>query len=483
VGRPAAGLSLRWDDDLPAFMRIRVRAAAGGRALLAMLVVGLLADQALRSPGIGLAASLALALSAGLLVAVAPAARLESRMLAAAGVFFAAWLSLRASPWLIWPDLAASLLLLGTAASLSAGGSLLDLGLAEAGARLVHGALQIGAGLLYAAPPLARAGRRSRRGLPVARGLVIALPIGVLLAALLASADPIFASFFQINFDLGRLGLDAFLVLAGGLAMAGLLRLSASIPLDRVEAPAWRLGLAEGLTVLAVLDLVFAGFAVAQAIAVTTTDYAQYARSGFFELLWASGITLVVLALFSRITAFNGTRARRAFTALAELGIALTLLVVVVAFRRLSLYEAAYGFTMLRLYSQVFAVLVGVVFLFLAAELAGAGRGKRWFAGAAALMALACLAGLNLASPETLVTNWNLDRAAATGKLDVAYLGGLSSDSVPDLLAGRDRVSPALRNEITETVCGRPSETPAGWQDWNLGRSRATGAGIASCPR
>ncbi|TMF89189.1 MAG: DUF4173 domain-containing protein [Chloroflexi bacterium] len=474
---------VRWDAELPAFLRIRTRSTAGGRALAAMLVVGLLADQALRSSGIGLAASLALAFSAGLLVAITPVDRLQPRLLAAAAVFFAGWLSLRASPWLVWPDLAACVLLLGTAASLSAGGSLFDLGLAEAGARLLHGVLQAGAGFLYAAPPLAHAGRRSRRLLPVARGLLIALPIGVLLAALLAGADPIFASFFQLNFDLGSLALDVFLVLAGALWMAGVLRLAASVPVDRVEPPAWRLGLVEGLTVLAVLDLVFAGFALAQAVAVTTTNYAEYARSGFFELLWASGITLLVLALFSRITAFHRRRARRAFIALAELGIVLTLLVVVVAFRRLSLYEAAYGFTMLRLYSQAFAVLIGIVFLFLAAEVAGAGRGRRWFAGAAAVAALVCLAGLNLANPETLVVNWNLDRAATSGKLDVDYLAGLSADSRPDLLAGRGRVAPGLQAQITQAVCGQPPGAPRGWQDWNLALSGAAAAGIASCSR
>jgi len=279
------------------------------------------------------------------------------------------------------------------------------------------------------------------------------------------------------------LALDVFLVLAGALWMAGVLRLAASVPVDRVEPPAWRLGLVEGLTVLAVLDLVFAGFALAQAIAVTTTNYAEYARSGFFELLWASGITLLVLALFSRITAFHRRRARRAFIALAELGIVLTLLVVVVAFRRLSLYEAAYGFTMLRLYSQAFAVLIGIDFLFLAAEVAGAGRGRRWFAGAAAVAALVCLAGLNLANPEALVVNWNLDRAATSGKLDVDYLAGLSADSRPDLLAGRGRVAPGLQAQITQAACGQPPGAPRGWQDWNLALSGAAAAGIASCSR
>src|SRR5437763_245683 len=307
---------LHWDDDLPPFMRFQVRAGASGRVLAGALLVGILGDQALRSSGVGLGASLAVAAAAALLVAVAGVKRWEPRLLALGAVFFAAWLCLRASPWLVWPDLAACLLLLGAAASLALRGSLFDLGLLEAGARVVHGCLQLGAGALYAAPPVAGAARSARLLAPVARGLLIGLPIAVVLVLLLAAADPIFASFFALNLDYGRLTQDGILVLLGTLAMAGLLRLAAAVPLERVEPPAWRLGLLQGLTVLAVLDAVFGAFAVSQAIAVTTTNYSEYARTGFFELLWAAGITLLVLLVGGRITAFSGRRGHLGFVAL-----------------------------------------------------------------------------------------------------------------------------------------------------------------------
>jgi len=480
----ARELPLHWDDDLPPFMRFQVRTAAGGGVLAGAFLVGILGDQALRSSssGIGLGASLALAAAALVLVAVAGVKRWEPRLLAAGAVFFAAWLCLRASPWLAWPDLAACLLLLGAAASLAIRGSLFDLGLLEAGARILHGCLQLGAGAVFAAPPVAGAARSTRLLAPVARGLLIGLPIAGVLALLLAAADPIFASFFVLDLDYGQLAQDGLLVLLGALATAGLLRLAGSVPLERIEPPGWRLGLVEGLTVLAVLDAVFAAFAVAQAIAVTTTDYAEYARTGFFELLWAAGITLVVLLFFGRITAFSGRRGHRAFVALAELAIALTLLVVAVAFQRLSLYEAVYGFTMLRLYSHLFAVLVGVAFLYLAAELAGLGRGRRWFLGAASMTALALLACLNLAGPEALVVGWNLDRATASGKLDVSYLGQLSSDAVPGLVAGRTRLDPGLQLAIAKAVCQQQPPAAGGWAAWNLAAGQAADARRSACP-
>src|SRR5205814_5010546 len=122
--------------------------------------------------------------------------------------------------------------------------------------------------------------------------------------------------------------------------------------------------------------------------------YADYARSGFFQLLWVSGITLALLVLFSRIGNFAERNARLAFTVLACCAIALTLMIDVVAFRRLSLYEEAYGFTMLRLYSHVFAVWVAVVFLLLAVDFLGVWSRRRWFVGAMLTTATAVLLGL-----------------------------------------------------------------------------------------
>jgi hypothetical protein len=321
----------------------------------------------------------------------------------------------------------------------------------------------------------------------VARGVLIATPIAVLLAALLASADPVFASFLNFNLDFGQLSTDAFLVIAGSLVMAALLRLAAAEPIDRVDGPTWRLGAVEGLVVLAVLDAIFAAFAIAQAVAAAGAagdtlrnagiTYADYARSGFFQLLWVAGITLVVLVVFSRITAFNQASSRRAFTVLAETAIVLTLLVVAVASMRLSLYESAYGFTMLRLYSHLFAGLIAVVFLLLAADLGGVLRGRRWFIGATAVTALTLLMALNFANPEAVVARFNVDRAASTAKIDSQYLADLSSDAVPTLLASQSRLQPAMWLEIRGVACGgtvsyAPRPAAFNWADADAASAR-----------
>jgi hypothetical protein len=253
----------------------------------------------------------------------------------------------------------------------------------------------------------------------------------------------------------------------------------------------WRLGSTEGLVVLSVLDAIFAAFAVAQAIAATGAagetlravgvTYADYARTGFFQLLWVAGITAVVLILFSRITGLTERSTKRAFQVLAQVAILLTLLIVFVAFRRLSLYEEAYGFTMLRLYSHIFAVWIAIVFLLLAAETAGLFPRRRWFVGATAISAMTLLLALNLVNPEAIVVNSNIDHARITHKMDPQYLGELSSDATPSLLANRSLVDQSIGRDISQVACAGPHTYSTSLAAFNFSDAAAATARREAC--
>ena len=489
IGQLSVDGKWRWDGaswlpvvprPLPRWLNRRLTRQATWPTLAAAVVVGLVADQALRVGTFGLGASATLALIVLALVFAGRIGSFESRVLAGASVLFAAWLTLRASPWLLWPDLAMAFALIGLAASVAIRGSLLDIGIAEAAARSIHAFVHGMTGAGFAIQPLMRARNRIGMIAPVARGALIAAPIATLVAVLLAAADPVFASFFNLSLDFNQLTLDVLFIAAGALVAAGLLRLAAAEPLSRVDGPAWRLGSIEGLVVLAVLDTVFAAFALAQAIAATGAagdtlraagvTYADYARSGFFQLLWVAGITAIVLILFSRITSLTGPTTKKAFQVLSLVAIGLTLVVVYVAFQRLRLYEDAYGFTMLRLYSHIFAVWIALIFLLLAADFAGLFRRRRWLVAATSMSAMAVLLALNVVNPESIVVSLNLDRAQATHKIDAQYLATLSNDATGALLN-------STLPDIRRLACGGPhsySVTPAAfnWSDATAATSR-----------
>jgi hypothetical protein len=489
IGQLSVDGKWRWDGaswrpavsrPFPRWLNRGLTRKATWLTVIAALTIGLVADQALRVGTFGLAASLTLACIALALVFDGRIPSLEARSLAGASVLFAGWMTVRASPWLLWPDLAMAFALIGLAASVASRGSLLDMGIAEAAARSVHAAVHGLTGASFATRPLVTIRNRVAVVAPIARGALIAAPIATLVAGLLAAADPVFASFFNLSFDFGRLTLDLTFVAAGFIVAAGLLRLAVAEPLSRVDGPAWRLGTIEGLVVLAVLDAIFAAFAAAQAIAATGAagdalraagvTYADYARSGFFQLLWVAGITAVVLILFSRITNLSERATKRAFQVLSLVAIGLTLLIVFVAFQRLRIYEVAYGFTMLRLYSHIFAVWIGLIFMLLAADFAGLFRRRRWLVGATAVSAIAVLLALNATNPEAIVVSLNIERAQATHKIDAPYLATLSSDATPALMGSG---SP----EVRRIACVGPhtySPVPAAfnWSDATAAMTR-----------
>src|SRR5258708_11840672 len=159
----------RWDGaawrrvvprDLPRWLNRDLKARATWFTLVAAAGVGLVADQALRIGTFGLAASLTLALIALALVFAGRISSFESSVLVGASVLFSAWMTVRASPWLLWPELAMSFALIGLAASGTNSRSLLDFLISVAAARSAHALVHLGFGAGFAAQPLGQAPHR-----------------------------------------------------------------------------------------------------------------------------------------------------------------------------------------------------------------------------------------------------------------------------------------------------------------------------------
>jgi uncharacterized protein DUF4153 len=168
--------------------------------------------------------------------------------------------------------------------------------------------------------------------------------------------------------------------------------------------------------------------------------------------------------------------AARRFAVLSCAVCGLTLLIVAVAIRRLALYADEYGLTMLRLYSTIFAVWIGIVLVLLTAWLAGMRSDRAWFPAAAAACGLALLLGLNVANPEALVARTNLQREAALDP-DTRYLtSDLSDDAVPAITELLPRLDAETREKIRKQLCADPAGSTrfTGWPAWNLSHTRAT---------
>jgi hypothetical protein len=488
MNEDALGTLWRWVDP-------RLARSGDGGVVVSALLAGLLADLAVRS-GFGLSgAILVLVVVAVFLVAGRPS-NWQSRGLIGATAVFGGFLAVRTSPWLVPLDVlvVGGLLVLG--ASLARSGSILDLSvsalLARAAHAVVHG---------VAAPAFALRGLpwvRSRTGVEqgstwpaVLRGLSLAVPLLVVLGVLLASSDVLFAHLFDFLPEVDQTVAHVVLVGLGAWGMAALLRVAAATPPVSVPQRIPLLGALEATIVLASVIVLFAGFAVTQVVALAGgghhvvetagLTYAEYARSGFFQLVAVAAIALAVLLTVDAFTGSPAGRTRRRLVLLSEVVIALTLVVVVSALRRLDLYENAYGLTMLRLYAGVFVGWIGVSLVLLGAWILRA-RHRAWFPAAAVAAGLAAVLALNVVNPEAVVVRRNVALAQQTGRFDSTYLSWLSDDAVPEMVRTLPRLSAPLQAIFVDEICSRPPRTTKGWAAWNAAHSAADDARRQVCP-
>lgn len=388
---------------------------------------------------------------------------------------------IRADDWLVTIDLVLAAALAAGAIGCLAGGRITR-GLVPRVLELTVGVLAasgIGAAAtLHAAWPTRReaadaapsaAWSRLRRVAPIARGLVIAVPLVAVFVALFASADAVFARLaadalsWPVDLDLEDLLGRAVVITLVAWVAAGLLGLGAGLlpalavapteagfasepapteagfapeprpggppaPPSAREAPGptWaaatatadraplRLGHVEASTILLVVDLLFAIFVALQlawlfggrdTLAMTGLTYAEYARRGFFDLV----IVAVIAGLLVVTLDLGVARRTRLQHAGAVLLLGLTAVILVSAFLRLRLYQDAYGWTELR-----FVVLVTILWLGVAlAATAGllVARRTRWVLHVLGIGVLVTVLGMNAVGPQAFVATRNLERA------------------------------------------------------------------------
>lgn len=228
---------------------------------------------------------------------------------------------------------------------------------------------------------------------------------------------------------------------------------------------------------LAVLDALFVSFVAVQltvlfggrshVLATSGLSYADYARSGFWQLLVVTFLTLGVVAVAVRTAPRTTGSDRTVLRCLLGVLCGTALVVVVSAGQRMALYQQEYGFTRLRLLVDAVELSLGAVFVLLLAS--GVRLSGRWLPRSVVAVAIGALLVLAALDPDAWIARHNIERYGETGRLDVSYLAGLSVDAVPALLTlpvgPRECALAALSAQL------RTTDDP--WYDVNFARQRA----------
>lgn len=313
-------------------------------------------------------------------------------------------------------------------------------------------------------------------------GMVISVPLLFIVLHLLSSADTQFANILNHLPNLftfrGENIIRIIIALVYGFFFFGFLQVLSHRTIPQKEEPANKSmdGIIT-LTVLILLNLVYLLFIAVQFkyfFSGTLEDgytYAEYARRGFFELLF---VTLINLSVTTGVITFTkdlqGALKKVIRVALTILVLASGILLIS-AFMRLTMYEDAYGFTFTRVLAHSFMIFLMVIFAYTFVKIWLDRLSLFHFYFIAALI---YYVGINTINLDQFVVKQNIDRYEQTGKIDIYYLNRMSATGTLGLmeLYEQNPDVPGLRNLLyqqKEEIYHLKSQS---WQSHNLVREK-----------
>ncbi len=325
----------------------------------------------------------------------------------------------------------------------------------------------------------------------IVRGALFALPALLFFGWLLASADQIFQklvnNLFSFSFDeetFARLFKIAF-VAAFFVGMFGFM-------FKRIHpAPAPRasrlrtFGAVEVMVFLGSIGALFLAFIIIQFtylfggeahLIAQGFTYAEYARSGFVQLIWVAILACALIVLLERKIAQKDTQHLISFKILSGIVVAEVVCILASAFTRLSLYEHAYGFTTIRLYSYAFMIWLALFLTILFVHIVNGGAQEK-FALRGFVSVLVLLFAMNLLNPDAFIAARNITRYHETGKIDTNYLARLSDDAIPvTIVLLSDGKESVRRDFASDLYWTRMLSMLHGTLNWKSSRYAAFGA-------
>jgi hypothetical protein len=303
-------------------------------------------------------------------------------------------------------------------------------------------------------------GRSDGRTREIVRGSIAAVLALTVFSLLFASADSVFDEFLKRIFNIelneefiGRIiettVVTAFFIGAFGFALRKL------HPSPAPAAPRERkLGVLESTIVLVAVDILFSIFVAIQAaylfggedyLLAHGLTYSEYAVRGFEQLVLVAIFSFAMISFAEMHIMQSSGSHFSSFKILSGVMVALVILILLSAYSRLALYEEAYGFTTVRLYSYAFMVWLAAVLVFLSLHIWRGGK-RETFAFKAFLAAVVLLAFMNYLNPDAYIARENIARYQRTGLIDAPYLATLSSDALPASAILLDDPNPDVRN-------------------------------------
>jgi hypothetical protein len=338
--------------------------------------------------------------------------------------------------------------------------------------------------------------------LKVGLGLLLTLPLLIVVVPLLASADTIFQERISNWQDLfSKINLVNFLFRSIWIVVVTCYLFSYLWSLkhvrtkpetgtalvvwsnreSEVEKP-FSLDTTVALTILVVINAVYLLFTLVQfsyffaagdGILPDGTNYAEYARRGFAELVLVTMINFSLLLGAIQWIRVEGKNGLKIFLkVMLSILVGSTVVMLISAHLRLSLYQEAYGYTITRILVHAFMLFLAVLLLL---SFIRVWVDRMQLLKPFVLVTIVAWLLINYFNIDVIIAKNNLQRYAQSGKIDLSYFNSLSYDIIP-YLVDYNKTSVRKPDGFKDFLLNRKSELARkdqGWQATNLAQFRA----------
>lgn len=271
------------------------------------------------------------------------------------------------------------------------------------------------------------------------KSLLIVIPIIIVVLILLTSADMMFSNIFtnffgifkNISFEniiMRTIGIVLLFIYLG--SVTNYLIFNYKETKDKKEQKT----LKESYTIkllLTLLNIIYIIFDFIQIRSLifhqvsADINYAQYAREGFFQLMFISFINIVILLISKK------TKETKYNKIMSIIMILLTFIIIISSFLRMYMYESTFGYTLLRL--LVYVVLVTEIILLIPTVAYVLNSNIKIIKHYMTII-IFVYSILNFINIDYIIANNNINRYYKTKKIDIYYLQNESPDNISLLI-------------------------------------------------
>lgn len=279
----------------------------------------------------------------------------------------------------------------------------------------------------------------SNKFISILIGLLLAIPILIVLSQILCGADGIFAYYLSnLSFDINNRFFNDILprVILSILFTIFIFGLYSSFTceLKRKEAGENNIFKFNSITIITLLCLISALYIIFTKIQVTYLyggrvlpegfNYAEYAREGFFQLVFIVFINVISIVFIKSNTKIKTPVGNRILLGIYSLITLLTFNMMISALYKMKLYTEAFGFTRLRILVTVFTIFLGIILILL---LLFIWKKINIFKPT---IVLGCImyVFINFLNLDAFIVKNNVNLYTSSAKIDLNYLTMLSAD-------------------------------------------------------